>query len=56
MGQIFNKVKGDQDSFVLTDYSDGSYQTPNGMVNGIQWVPAEAPVPSVGQSVSPIHC
>ena len=41
---------------MLIDYSDGSYQTPNGVVNGIQWVPAEAPVPSVGQSVSTIHC
>jgi len=29
-----------------------SYQTPNGVVSGIQWVPTEAPVPSVGQSVS----
>ena len=38
---------------MLIDYSDGSYQTPNGVVNGIQWVPAE---PSVGQSVSTIHC
>ena len=38
---------------MLIDYSDGSYQTPNGMVNGIQWVPAEAPV---GQSVMSNHC
>lgn len=44
---------------MLIDCSDGSYQTPNGVVNGIQWVPADAPVPSVGQSVSrnrSIHC
>ena len=44
---------------MLIDYSDDSYQTPNGVVSGIQWVPAEAPVPSVGQSVScdrSIHC
>ncbi|KAF8803801.1 hypothetical protein BYT27DRAFT_7195140 [Phlegmacium glaucopus] len=27
-----------------------SYQTPNGVVSGIQWVPADAPVPSVAQS------
>ena len=44
---------------MLIDYSDGSYQTPNGVVSGIQWVPTEAPVPSVTQSVGrdrSIHC
>ena len=45
-------LQGDQGSFVLIDYSDGSYQTPNGVVSGIQWVPTDAPIPSVGQSVS----
>ena len=44
---------------MLSDHFDGSYQTPNGMVNGIQWVPTDPPVPLVAQSASrvwPIHC